>query len=60
MLVGLCGDVYQAKGHAGAYQWIEMLPEPYRSEMWRVLEELNVPEWRQDQNDRSKQEEREA
>src|SRR5690606_13439075 len=45
MLVQLCGDVYQAKGHAGAYHWIEMLPDPYRCEMWRVLEGLDTPEW---------------
>lgn len=42
MLVQLCGEVYQAKGHAGAYQWIEMLPEPYCCEMWRVLEGLDA------------------
>ncbi len=43
MLVELCGEVYRAQGHAGAHSWIEMLPEPYQSEMWRVLEELAPP-----------------
>ncbi|MGL5470924.1 MAG: hypothetical protein ACRDCT_22600 [Shewanella sp.] len=38
MLVELCGEVYQAQGHAEAHRWIEILPEPYQSEMWRVLE----------------------
>ena len=42
-LVRLCGEVYQAQGHAGGHRWISMLPEPYRSEMWRVLEGLDVP-----------------
>ncbi|PXV53399.1 UNVERIFIED_ORG: hypothetical protein DFO51_10773 [Aeromonas veronii] len=37
MLVELCGEVYQAQGHAGTHHWIEMLPEPYQSEMWREL-----------------------
>ncbi len=36
MLVELCGEVYQAQGHAGAHRWIEMLPQPYQSEMWRI------------------------
>ncbi|MNG22051.1 hypothetical protein D3C84_1064930 [compost metagenome] len=52
--------MYQAKGSAGAYQWIEMLPEPYRREMWRELEGLDVPEWLQAQNDYSEQDEWEA
>ena len=56
MLVELCGKVYQAQGHAGAHRWIEMLPQPYRSEMWRVLERLDVPEWMQEQDDYSEQE----
>ncbi|MNG26902.1 hypothetical protein D3C84_1119510 [compost metagenome] len=60
MLVQLCGEVYQAKGHAGAYKWIEMLPEPYHCEMWRVLEGLDTPQRLQDHNDRSEQEEWEA
>ena len=51
MLVQLCGDVYQVKGHAGAHHWIEMLPEPYQSEMWRVLEGLDTPEWLQEQDE---------
>lgn len=51
MLVELCGDLYQMQGHAGAHRWIEMLPEPYRSEMWRVLEEQDAPIWLQEQND---------
>ncbi|MGL5129862.1 MAG: replication endonuclease [Aeromonas popoffii] len=55
MLVELCGKVYQAQGHAGAHRWIEMLPEPYQSEMWRVLEVLDTPEWMQEQNDYSEQ-----
>ncbi|WCH28828.1 replication endonuclease [Aeromonas salmonicida] len=38
MLVELCGEVYQAQSHTGAHRWIEMLPEPYQSEMWRTLE----------------------
>ncbi len=38
MLVELCGKVYQAQGHTGAHRWIEMLPKPYQSEMWRTLE----------------------
>ena len=56
MLVELCGKVYQAQGHTGTRNWIEMLPEPYRSEMWRVLERLDVPEWMQEQDDYSEQE----
>lgn len=54
MLVELCGKVYQAQGHAGAHRWIEMLPDPYQSEMWRVLEGLDMPEWLQEQHDCSK------
>lgn len=49
MLVELCDKVYQAQGHAGAYRWIEMLPEPYQSEMWRVLERLDTPQRMQEQ-----------
>ncbi len=48
MLVELCGKVYQAQGHTGTHRWIEMLPQPYQSEMWRVLEELDAPKWRQE------------
>ncbi len=44
MLVELCGEIYQAQGHSGAHRWIEMLPQPYQSEMWRVLEGLDTPE----------------
>lgn len=44
MLVDLCGEVYQAQGHAETHRWIEMLPEPYQSEMWKVLEGLDAPE----------------
>ncbi len=55
MLVELCGQVYQAPGHAGAHRWIEMLPEPYQSEMWRVLEGLDTQEWLQGQNDYSEE-----
>ncbi|MGU5818840.1 replication endonuclease [Aeromonas caviae] len=55
MLVELCGKVYQAQGHAGAHRWIEMLPQPYQSEMWRVLEGLDVPEWMQEQDDYSEE-----
>ncbi|OCA63016.1 replication protein [Aeromonas piscicola] len=55
MLVELCGKVYQAQGHTGTRSWIEMLPEPYQSEMWRVLEGLDVPEWMQEQNDYSEE-----
>ncbi|MNH30369.1 hypothetical protein D3C79_906610 [compost metagenome] len=51
MLVELCGKVYQAQGHAGAHRWIEMLPQPYQSEMWRLLERLDTPEWMQEQDD---------
>lgn len=54
-LVELCGKVYQAQGHTGTRNWIEMLPEPYRSEMWRVLERLDVPEWMQEQDDYSEE-----
>ncbi|MFM5717998.1 replication endonuclease [Aeromonas caviae] len=50
MLVELCSEVYQVKGHAGTRNWIEMLPQPYQSEMWRVLEGLGEPEWMQEQN----------
>jgi hypothetical protein len=53
MLVELCSEVYQAQGHAGTHHWIEMLPEPYQSEMWRVLEGLDTPEWLQEQDDYS-------
>jgi hypothetical protein len=55
MLVELCGKVYQAQGHAGAHRWIEMLPQPYQSEMWRVLEGLDAPEWMQEQDDYSEE-----
>nr|WP_234704043.1 replication endonuclease [Aeromonas caviae] len=55
MLVELCGKVYQAQGHAGAHRWIELLPQPYQSEMWRVLEGLDTPEWMQEQNDYSEE-----
>lgn len=51
MLVELCGKVYQVQGHAGTRSWIEMLSEPYRSEMCRVLEGLDAPEWIQEQED---------
>ena len=54
-LAELCGKVYQAQGHTGTRNWIEMLPEPYRSEMWRVLERLDVPEWMQEQDDYSEE-----
>lgn len=50
MLVELCGEVYQAQGHSGAHHWIEMLPEPYQSEMWQVLEGLDTPEWMQEKS----------
>ncbi len=55
MLVELCSEVYQVQGHAGTRNWIEMLPEPYQSEMWRVLEVLDTPEWLQEQDDYSEQ-----
>lgn len=55
MLVELCGKVYQAQGHAGAHRWIEMLPQPYQSEMWRVLEGLDTPVWIQEQGDYSEE-----
>lgn len=55
MLVELCGEVYQVQGHAGTRSWIEMLPEPYQSEMWRVLERLDTPEWMQEQDDYSEE-----
>nr|WP_324037419.1 replication endonuclease [Aeromonas caviae] len=54
-LVELCGKVYQAQGHAGAHRWIGMLPQPYQSEMWRVLEGLDAPEWMQEQGDYSEE-----
>ncbi|MGS3144160.1 replication endonuclease [Aeromonas sanarellii] len=54
-LVELCGKVYQAQGHTGTRSWIEMLPEPYQSEMWRVLEGLDAPEWMQEQDDYSEE-----
>ncbi|WP_428832302.1 hypothetical protein [Aeromonas veronii] len=56
MLVELCREVYQAQGHTEAHRWIEMLPQPYQSEMWRVLEGLDVPEWLQELNDCSEKE----
>ncbi|HAU4896961.1 TPA: hypothetical protein F3L05_04585 [Aeromonas hydrophila] len=55
MLVELCGKVYQALGHAGTHHWIEMLPQPYQSEMWRMLEGLDTPEWMQEQDDYSEE-----
>ncbi|MFB0583594.1 replication endonuclease [Aeromonas salmonicida] len=55
MLVELCGKVYQAQGHTGTRSWIEMLPEPFQSEMWRVLEGLDTPEWLQEQNNHSEE-----
>lgn len=55
MLVKLCGEVYQVQGHAGAHRWIEMLPQPYQSEMWQVLEGMDVPEWIQEQNNYSEE-----
>lgn len=54
MLVQLCREVSQAQGHTGTRNWIAMLPEPYQSEMWRLLEGLDVSEWMQKQNDYSK------
>lgn len=48
MLVELCGKVYQAQGHAETHRWIEMLPQPYQSEMWRVLEDMDIPTWQPD------------
>ncbi len=51
MLVELCGEVYQAQGHAGAHRWIEMLPQPYQSEMWTELEKLVMVEYLQDKHD---------
>ncbi|UCM49364.1 replication endonuclease [Aeromonas caviae] len=56
VLVELCGEVYLVQGHAGTRSWIEMLPQPYQSEMWRVLEGLDAPEWMQEQDDYSEQE----
>lgn len=55
MLVELYGKVYQAQGHAETHRWIEMLPEPYQSEMWRVLEGLSTPEWMKEQQDYSEE-----
>lgn len=55
ILVELCSKVYQAQDHAGTYRWIEMLPQPHQSEMWRVLEGLDVPQWLQEQNDYSEE-----
>ncbi|VXA81164.1 Replication protein (fragment) [Aeromonas salmonicida] len=55
MLVELCSEVYQVQGHAGTRSWIEMLPEPYQSEMWRVLEGLDTPQWLQEQDDYSEE-----
>lgn len=43
ILVELCGQVYLAQGHAGAHRWIDMLPQPYQSEMWRELEGVDEP-----------------
>ncbi len=50
MLVELCSEVYQAQGHDGTHRWIEMLPQPYQSEIWRVLEWLDAPKWMQVQD----------
>lgn len=55
MLVELCSEVYKAQGHAGTHNWIEMLSEPYQSEMWRVLEGLDMPKWLQVQDDYDEQ-----
>ncbi|MDM5128254.1 replication endonuclease [Aeromonas salmonicida] len=55
MLVDLCAKVYQAQGHTGTCSWIEMLPEPYQSEMWAELEKLDVPVWMQEQDDYSEE-----
>lgn len=55
MLVELCGEVYRAQGHPGSHSWIELLPEPYQSEMWRVLEGLDTPECLQEQHDYSEE-----
>lgn len=52
-LVQLCGEVFQVQGHASTRNWIEMLPEPYQSEMWRVLEGLDAPVWLQEQHNYS-------
>ncbi len=32
-----------------------MQPKPYQSEMWRVLEGLDTPEWMQEQDDYSEE-----
>jgi hypothetical protein len=55
MLVELCGEIYQAQGHAGAHRWIEMLPEPYQSEMWAQLEKLDAAEYMQKQGDNNEE-----
>ncbi|MGL5224432.1 MAG: replication endonuclease, partial [Aeromonas sp.] len=43
MLVERCTEMYQRDGHAGAHEWIELLPQPYKSQMWQVLEVLDAP-----------------
>ncbi len=53
ILVELCGEVYQAQGHAETHRWIEMLPQPYQSEMWAELENLDTQEWMEGQDDYS-------
>lgn len=55
MLVELCSKVYQAQGHAGTHCWIEMLPQPYQSEMWRVLDGLDTPDLMREQNNGSEE-----
>lgn len=55
MLIELCGKVYKAQGHAGTHRWIEMLPQPYQSEMWRILEELDTSPTLQEQDDNSEE-----
>ncbi len=55
ILVQLCGKVYQAQGHAATRCWIEMLPQPYQSEMWRVLEGLDAQKWMRKQDDYSEE-----
>ncbi len=54
MLVELCGKVYQAQGHYGAHRWIEMLPEPYQSEMWAELEKMDTDESKNATTDNSR------
>ena len=55
MLVELCGKVYQAQEPRRGAPLDRDAAAAYQSEMWRVLEGLDAPEWMQEQDDYSEE-----